>query len=241
MTRRQHEIEWTADQASGLWNYYASNSAYNDQYFSKHSGAYIFSYLKKYVKLANMRILDFGCGPGYFVERIIKGGLQVECYALDFSIASIERVQRKYGAEPQFKKAICVSSLPSSFDAESMDVIVSIEVIEHITDKELAGVLTEMYRVLRPGGQILITTPNNENLEMNKTMCPECGGVFHRWQHIRSWTIDGLRQRMENAGFKTVRIEAVLFAPMLRKVRELIKRIIGSGGEYPHLVYIGKK
>jgi len=137
--------------------------------------------------------------------------------------------------------AICIERFPSPFDDSSMDLVISVEVVEHLNNTQLLEMLKEVYRVLKTGGYVIVTTPNKENLEANKTVCPECGCIFHRWQHIRSWDMFSLRRKMEEMGFYTVHISETIFTYTLKKIFLLLKRSIKKDFTYPHLIYIGKK
>jgi hypothetical protein len=72
--------------------------------------------------------------------------------------------------------------------------------------------LGEIRRILKPGtGYLFVTTPNNENLEASTVFCPECGAVFHRYQHLRSFTIESLEELMRSHGFATTLCNITLF------------------------------
>ncbi len=104
-----------------------------------------------------------------------------------------------------------------------------IEVIEHLDDDALAEVLAVLRQLVTPDGLILITTPNDENLPKSHVFCPETGKVFHRWQHVRSWTADSLTAHLTDHGLLPVRVEAVKLKskPMVR-LRNKIRKMRGS-------------
>jgi len=235
-----HEIEWSSKMISRLWGYYASNPSYIKQYFSYHSGKYILKYLNKQVTLRNKRILDFGCGPGYLIENLIniyKG----EVCGLDFSKESILKVNQRFNGRSGFINAEAIDKLPSSFKDNYFDVVICVEVIEHLKDKELNETLREIYRVLKPAGCVMITTPNQEDLSASKTLCPECGCVFHRWQHIRVWDAKSLKQTVKESGFKSVHVRDAVFGSYPRRLFYFLNKIISKECIYPRLVCIAKK
>lgn len=236
------EIQWTDEKVSRLWGYYAGNPSCQNQYFSFHSGKNIIAYIKRYIRISKMQaVLDFGCGPGYLLGRLLKICSRGKCHGLDFSRESIALVNEQFKNNPAFKNAVCVSALPSSFAADSMDLVVSVEVVEHLDDCQLAEILKEIYRVLAPKGYIVVTTKNKEDLDESKTMCPECGAVFHRWQHVRVWDRAGLKQVMEKAGFQTIRIDETYFGHRLKKMLLIFNSVFKKDSFLPHLIYIGKK
>jgi hypothetical protein len=67
----------------------------------------------------------------------------------------------------------------------SFDLTLSTQVIEHLTDEELAGLAGELARVSRRW--ILLTTTYRENLEQACVRCPACGRVFNAYGHLRSF------------------------------------------------------
>jgi 2-polyprenyl-3-methyl-5-hydroxy-6-metoxy-1,4-benzoquinol methylase len=119
-------------------------------------------------------LLEVGCGEGRGVELLAP--IADSYYALDKIQSVIEELSKQY---PQsiFRKA----NVPPFKDIEdnSFDVIVSFQVIEHIQDDRLF--LEEIFRVLKPGGTALITTPNiKKSLSRNP------------W-HIREYTGEQLK------------------------------------------------
>lgn len=98
-------------------------------------------------------LLEVGCGEGRGVEILAS---QIDSYlGLDKIPEVIGMLSEKY-PEYSFQTAHIppLSEIPS----DTYDTVVSFQVIEHIDDDRLF--LTELYRVLKPGGQAIISTPN---------------------------------------------------------------------------------
>ena len=96
------------------------------------------------------RVLDNGCGLGTWLEAMApyskhRFGLELE----------FERVRQ---ARPRGEGAVQAVGERLPFDDDSFDVVLSNEVIEHVDDDRLA--VSEMVRVVRPGGRIVIFCPN---------------------------------------------------------------------------------
>lgn len=96
------------------------------------------------------RILENGCGVGMYVEHLAPYGGLIYGLEYDFERAS-EAAARSDGI-----LNAAGESLP--FPANSLDLILSHEVIEHVRDDRLA--VCEMVRALRPGGRAVIFCPN---------------------------------------------------------------------------------
>ena len=185
------------------------------------------------------RVLDFSCGPGDVIAACLpRMRDKQEMYATDFSDTYVRRVADRFKDELRFKGSVLTQSLPTPYPAEFFDVVIATEVIEHLLDSELDGMLAECHRLLKPGGRVFFTTPNNEDYDASKILCPECGCTFHRWQHVRVWTVGTLRARVEHAGFITRVVKPVAWQRWLGKLRSLVvnRRIIKGG-----LVYVGER
>ena len=129
---------------------------------------------------------------------------------------------------------------------EQFDLIISVEVVEHLYDDVLAGMLADVYARLKPGGAAIFTTPNQEDLSRNMVMSPETGRLFHRWQHVRSWTPDGLAEMVSRAGFdkvETLETNLVRFQPpgLIPILKSMLKNILYPQPAKPHLVCIAHR
>lgn len=235
-----HEIEWTPEKSKRLWDYYGSNPKYAETFFGFMAGNLVAKKLFSTVAVpGKAHILDFSCGRGDIIAAclpLMQNGQEI--YATDFSNTYVEHVAERFKSEQQFKGSVLTQSLPVPYPDGFFDVIIATEVIEHLLDYELDGMLAECLRLLKPGGKVFFTTPNNEDYDAAKMMCPECGCTFHRWQHVRVWTASTLTARLEKAGFKTHTIKAVAWQRWLGKLRSLVtNRKIVKGG----LVYVGER
>ena len=102
-------------------------------------------------------ILDAGCGAGYGAAKLAQAGAK-KVYGVDISADSVQYCQEHY-YEPSlsFQQGNLTSlDFPDGF----FDLIVALEVIEHIKDYEKA--ISEFYRVLKPEGMLIISTPNKK-------------------------------------------------------------------------------
>lgn len=99
----------------------------------------------------NRDVLDLGCLDGMIGELFLKQGNRVS--GIDASRAAVGKAQKR-GIH-----AVCSDlNVPFPFDTASFDVVFAGEVIEHVGDVD--HFVTEILRVLRPGGSLIVTTPN---------------------------------------------------------------------------------
>jgi len=100
------------------------------------------------------KLLDFGCGSGWYAHRMAQWGWKVT--AMDFSKHAVEQVRRRYGIPT------LMGSLPHpAVGRESLDVITMGQVLEHVHRPH--DILAAAKQALRPGGLLVISVPNLES------------------------------------------------------------------------------
>ena len=100
------------------------------------------------------QVLDLGCGAGYFVKMLREQG--VEARGVDMDSAAIEKAQTQ--GLPVIQ-ANAIDYLQKSPD-NSVDAIFSAHLVEHLEVEVVYKLIEEAYRTLKPGGFLLVTTPN---------------------------------------------------------------------------------
>jgi SAM-dependent methyltransferase len=160
-------------------------------------------------------ILDMGCGPGTFLGRFGSG--YTHGLGIDLARAQIEFARQKYGSQRLRFEALDVAA----FSEESQfDVVVSIEVIEHLPRGETQAFLRSILRVLKPGGTAVLSTPNYRSLwPAIEWVISRKGPVDYLEQHINRFDPKRLSKELEQAGF-IVRRQRTFFviAPFLAAI-----------------------
>jgi 2-polyprenyl-3-methyl-5-hydroxy-6-metoxy-1,4-benzoquinol methylase len=196
MTQHEHgekkslefkQLEWTDDNVARFWRWQGQFPA---TYFTYQFGRQIADRLRAPLA-GRISIIDYGCGPGFLIPHLSALGKEVT--ATDFSPDALDNANRNYGNLESFKGALSIERLVES--STRFDAAVSIETIEHLNDAYLAGFFRNLHTILKPEGIAIITTPNDENLDLSMIYCPESDRVFHRWQHVRSWSAESLYNR----------------------------------------------
>ncbi len=102
-------------------------------------------------------ILDIGCGGGELLRAIRSRVPAAYCMGLEISGGRLKAAQAMLG--PQVGLIQITANEPFPLASHSVDVILITEVLEHLKDP--LPFLAEVRRVLRPGGHIVLTTPNS--------------------------------------------------------------------------------
>ena len=147
------------------------------------------------------RILDVGCGTGLNASRLAKLGHTV--VGIDLSPVAIEKF-RERGLEGH---VVDIASGPLPFPDHSFGMIYASEVIEHTVDT--ADFLAKLYRVLQPGGLILLSTPNSAFWPYRILGClGQTATEYQHPGHVRFFSRRSLREAIEGAGFEVDRFSA---------------------------------
>jgi 2-polyprenyl-3-methyl-5-hydroxy-6-metoxy-1,4-benzoquinol methylase len=220
--RRYSPLEWTPELVRKFWEYEAQFSHY---YCSDLIGDLIVQKLWNFLKNKNV-ILDYGCGPGFLIDRLLKAGLNTA--GTDVSRATVELVFSKFRSNPKFLGCYLPEELLGQ--DKKYDAILLVEVVEHLGDDVLREVLNNVKSLLAKNGIVVITTPNDERLDDSHVFCPNCEKVFHRWQHVRSWNTVALPNYLGQHGFATVSCFAFDVASLKKNqllfYKNVLKRIL---------------
>jgi SAM-dependent methyltransferase len=141
------------------------------------------------------KLLDVGCGVGTFAKMAEKVGFEV--YAFDPAEEAIKYARGNFG----LKKTIVgtIDDIPS--DWQNFDVVSAIEVIEHVeAPREL---VCKMYKLLKPGGYIIVSVPNRDRLGLKLWGKPDWDKPPH---HLTGWSKQGLILFLADLDFADVRI-----------------------------------
>ncbi len=140
------------------------------------------------------RALDLGVGDGRVAASITAGRLT----GVDVSQVALERARKRL---PQAELVLVEPDEPLPFGDNVFDLVTCIETLEHIRDVQLA--LSEIRRVLRPGGRLALTTPASARWRVLVR------GVEHPFSpHLRSFTRRSLRTTLESMGFQIIELES---------------------------------
>jgi SAM-dependent methyltransferase len=150
---------------------------------------------------AGDRVLDLGCGEGDFAAAAARAG--AEAVGADVAEAALERAR---GRHPDLALELVPPHGPFPWDDGAFDVVWASEVVEHVADT--ARWLSEVRRVLAPGGRLLITTPDHG---LARRLRLAARGFEEHFDplgdHLRFYTRRSLRGLLGDFGFGEIEIE----------------------------------
>jgi 2-polyprenyl-3-methyl-5-hydroxy-6-metoxy-1,4-benzoquinol methylase len=150
--------------------------------------------------LLQPRICDLGCGAGWLSAILGSFG---ETTGVDLSDVAVEAASKRY-PHVQF---LAADILRWDHPKEAFDVVVSQEVLEHVEDH--AAYLSVARGLLRPGGYLILTTPNAPAFY---AMTDEQRGAW-KPQPIENWVDARQLRRLLLAQFRDVQISTVIHSP----------------------------
>ncbi|MHB1833968.1 MAG: class I SAM-dependent methyltransferase [Solirubrobacteraceae bacterium] len=165
---------------------------------------------------AGDRVLDLGCGEGDLTARLASAvrpqpETAASIVGVDVAQAALRRARARH-PELRFERTEIDDALP--FDDGAFDVVWSSEVIEHVADT--GQWLSEVRRVLVPGGRLLLTTPSHGRLRV------ALGGIERFSEplgdHLHLYTARSLRELLREFDFGEVRVRTAGGPPLLRRL-----------------------
>ena len=148
---------------------------------------------------AARRLLDVGCGAGLFLKAAERAGWEVAGVELSTDAVTFARDRLALDVRAERAEAM-------SFPAKSFDVAVMSEVIEHLFEPRV--VVEAIGRALKPGGLLVITTPNFDAL--SRYSLGVDWAVFSPMEHMYYFTERTLGRLLESCGFALVESRPVL-------------------------------
>jgi len=160
---------------------------------------------------AGGRLLDLGCGDGRLLADLAHDGARV--VGADRSGLALERARQRH---PGIELISLGEDGRLPFEDASFDAVVCLQVLQHVVD--LQQLLSEVRRILTPGGSLAITVPWHGRLKSILIAL----GSFERHHDplepvIRFFTPRSLRNLLEQLSFEVLALEGTGGLPFLRE------------------------
>jgi 2-polyprenyl-3-methyl-5-hydroxy-6-metoxy-1,4-benzoquinol methylase len=161
-----------------------------------------------------LRVLDVGCGEGHFAAALMH--TRAEVVAVD---VAAEPLRRALARHPDLDARLVQPEAPLPLEDSSFDVVWAGETIEHVADT--SRWLSELRRVLRSGGLLLLSTPDHGPLSRLRLALSRGAFEAHfdpRADHLRFYTRPALAVLLADFGFEDVAVRGAGGLPGARRV-----------------------
>jgi len=153
------------------------------------------------------KILDIGAGYG-FIEEFLSANKNIEIYGNDISSKAISNLSERFKGNFRVE-SIYQMSYPKSF----YDVVLMLEMLEHVPPSKTFNVLGKIREFLKVGGAVIISVPTNEGLDkMNDN--PN--------RHVRMYTEDLIKAELKIVGFEVIKLKSIYAFKNFYKLKKLL-------------------
>lgn len=156
------------------------------------------------------RILDLGCGYGAFLHVLREAGYE-RCTGMDGSEEQVNMAKKLEIAEVENKE---IEESLQSFSSSAFDIVIAFDVLEHFPKSRIFMIMDEVFRILRPGGAVILHVPNGEAIF-------SCRSYGWDITHEVVFTQESIRQLVSSIGFSKVCFEED--APVIHGAASLIR------------------
>ena len=182
------------------------------------------------VREDQLRLLDFGCGTGEFLQALRQRGFSGQVEGCDASEGMLREAAKRWqcGVVPQLHVVGLKEDL--RFASETYDVIVACCVFHHVSPSRRQRIFDQFVRILRPGGRVVVFEHNPRN-PLTRIMVKRT----EIDRHATLMTATETRGAMSSAGLTNMRLAYMMFFPprfgWLRYAERFLWRI-PLGGQY---------
>lgn len=186
--------------------------------------------IKKVVSLVDGKrsLLNIGAGNGALESFIFNKFPNINYHGTDITKVTLNLLQKKYGSS-----RFSFNMLPRlKFATSTFDQVLLLEVIEHIKPQTTFAVLSEIRRVLKTRGVLIVSVPINEHLEKQIPNNPN--------SHMRIYSEEVIKTELRLSGFSIEKVYRISAFHKYFKLKHLINRLLMIR-EYNNLIILARK
>jgi ubiquinone/menaquinone biosynthesis C-methylase UbiE len=152
-------------------------------------------------------LVDLGCGWGRWCLAAAGAGFQP--VGVDVHLDALQAATRVSKQSGKNNRYLCADIEKLPFRSNTMDMVFSYSVLQHLDRAKVERILSEAARILKPGGVLHVQLPNVAGVystiqRMKRGFREARSGTFE----MRYWSKRLIRETLQTAGFKDTKIEA---------------------------------
>jgi ubiquinone/menaquinone biosynthesis C-methylase UbiE len=196
-----HYCVWTKSMIEFFWKVQTS-SLIVEQFYPIEYWQDLIQWARSKIKTKINKICDIGCGNGNMIKVLSENFPIAEIVGVDLTEDSLKLAKDRFKSKYKITfKVGNITALP--FPDDSIDLITVTEVLKHLFLEYFFKGFNEISKKLRNGGYFIASIPFNEKLIF--VSCPECGCVFHPYQHmIFEITYDDIKNVCHKNGLEVI-------------------------------------
>ena len=169
------------------------------------------------------KILDIGIGAGFIEEYLLTTQKKVDFHGIDISPKSINFVKKRYKGDFKIGSFYKLPYKPSSFD-----IVLALDVLEHIPPPKIFGVLRKIRLIIKPRGYFIASVPLNERL---------WGMEINDSSHMREYSPELLRKELMISGFNPLSSKTIYAFADLRRLKTFAaENLLTNRWDYNELI-----
>jgi SAM-dependent methyltransferase len=176
-----------------------------EDWFARHDAAYRWAAQAHAEQLVDAVVVEAGSGEGYGAELLRSAGARL-VVALEVDASAAAHASSAYPRVATVRANLATVPLADA----SADVVVCLQVVEHLWD--LRGFLTDLVRVLRPGGLAIVSTPNRPVFSPGLARGAKPTNPFH----VEELDAEQLASLLADAGLVDVQVHGLHHGPRIR-------------------------
>lgn len=167
------------------------------------------------------RILELGCGVGGNAPLIKECK---EYIGTELSEVALAKARESFGNKPNFKFMV-MDAMDLKFDDNQFDIVIATEVIEHLPNAQ--KMLKESFRVLKPGGKLLISSPNRDSLHLRVNRMLGYADFKCSIDHVKEYSYSEMVNMLTSEGFQIQDTAGVFLQPYwgIPKIDEYVRHL----------------
>jgi SAM-dependent methyltransferase len=201
--------------------------------------------LVKRVTPAGARVLEIGANP-YFVTAVLLKDFKLDATTMGrppevwpgspLSLTRQERHLEVDGSSYRLDEVVCNAEKDRfPVDSGSFDLVIAAEILEHLIFSP-THFLCEIHRVLKPGGHLILTTPNGVQLRYlfkwlsgKHSVWDQYSGYGVYGRHQREYTAHEVEQLLRSTNFRVASTERYYSQPLNGKLDSRLMKVVYAG------------